>query len=171
MNRPTDTTYDSQNDIGQIPNCEQAFQVSSEYIEEFGYPDVSLVVEGKTLECHKEILSANSQYFKAMFERPMKEKNLGTIDLKCVSANSFQLILDFCYRKQLLIDRDNIFDVTRTADMLAFTDVYARCKDFLWDHANQNCFAVLMLASTFFMTDLYWLLQGVCFVVFHSSGR
>lgn len=155
MNRSSNNPYDSQNDIEQISNCEQPFHVSTEYLEELGYPDVSLVIEDETLECHKEILSTSSEYFKAMFERPMKERNLDTIDLKCVPANSFKIILDFCYKKPLLIDRENIFDVTRTADMLAFTDVYTRCKDFLWDHVNQNCFAVLMLASTLFMTDLY----------------
>ncbi|CAI9728056.1 kelch 12 [Octopus vulgaris] len=158
MNDVAKDRFDNQNGCCQLEeDSNHTFEVSSDDICKFGICDIGLIVEQELIECHKQVLSENSQYFKAMFESTMKEKSQKTIDLKCVSLNSFKVILDFCYSKPapLLIDRDNIFDVTRIADMLNFSEVFSLCKNFLWSLVSQNCFDVLMLASTLFIKDLH----------------
>ncbi|GAB1603363.1 kelch-like protein 30 [Argonauta hians] len=153
------------NDVGPIEFYDQKtdreanplFEVSSEHTCKFGECDISLVVENEQINCHKQVLSENSQYFKAMFESTMKEKSQKTIDLKFVSLGSFKVILDFCYSKpeHVLINQDHIFDVTRIADMLDFSEVFQQCKTILHSLVEENCFDVLKLSSALFIKDLY----------------
>ncbi|CAH1799754.1 unnamed protein product, partial [Owenia fusiformis] len=59
--------------------------------------DITLEVEGKQFNCHKVILSANSQYFQSMFSNGMSETSQNTIVLKDVSSKVMENILNHLY--------------------------------------------------------------------------
>ncbi len=58
------------------PHIERMFRVVKEFESEFNNEktaDVKLIIEGKCIYAHKIILSARSNYFKAMFNSGMCE--------------------------------------------------------------------------------------------------
>ena len=66
---------------------------------------------------HRNVLIASSQYFKAMFNTEMKE----TIE-QCIlfkyNKNMFQLVLDYFYSGEILINKDNFADVLEISHYL-----------------------------------------------------
>lgn len=59
--------------------------------------DFSVEVEGKTFRCHKVVLAAVSDYFKAMFSSGMKEVEHSKATLQDVSAGAFEVMLNILY--------------------------------------------------------------------------
>lgn len=55
--------------------------------------DVTLVVEGTEIPAHRGILSARSDYFKAMFAHPMSESVQGVVHLDDVTLPVFRRLL------------------------------------------------------------------------------
>jgi hypothetical protein len=62
--------------------------------------DVSLVVEGKTVQAHKVLLAAASDYFAAMFTGSMMESEMETVELQGLEFSALQLLVDYCYSGQ-----------------------------------------------------------------------
>mmetsp|Transcript_30826 Transcript_30826/g.27267 ORF Transcript_30826/g.27267 Transcript_30826/m.27267 type:complete len:163 (-) Transcript_30826:370-858(-) len=50
------------------------------------FSDITLIVEGKEIYCHKAVLSSRSSYFKAMFSHDFKESEKSRVSLKDVSS-------------------------------------------------------------------------------------
>ena len=58
---------------------------------------MSLVVEGKTVQAHKVILAAASDYFAAMFTGTMIEAEMETVELQGLDFSALQLLVEYCY--------------------------------------------------------------------------
>ncbi|XP_021959855.2 speckle-type POZ protein-like [Folsomia candida] len=64
--------------------------------------DVTITTsDGQVITAHRNILSAHSEVFKAMFATEMEEKNQGVVKLKEFSGEGFKIVLKFLYTGQL----------------------------------------------------------------------
>lgn len=61
------------------------------------FSDIRIVVEGKTYNCHKIILSSVSEFFERLLNTECKETSSGVIKLEDVQSSAFDIIYEFIY--------------------------------------------------------------------------
>ncbi|XP_059175118.1 uncharacterized protein LOC131955145 [Physella acuta] len=92
--------------------------------------DFAVKVQNDTIKCHRLILAACSDFFKALFRSGMKEANEKFMVLDDVSCEVFRLILNSIYTGTSLITPDNFIEVWRTAHMLQVNFLVKFCEEF-----------------------------------------
>ena len=81
------------------------------------FSDITLIIDGKEIYCHRTVLSSRSTYFKAMFSHDFKESDKTRITLKSIpSYTLFYSLIEFMYSDSLKINIKNIFDMLSLAD-------------------------------------------------------
>ena len=103
--------------------------------------DVRLKVDTSTFPAHRNVLAANSDYFHAMFTNGMKETNQEVIELKDenLSALGLKVVVDSIDSGELLVDKENVFEVLTTANHLQMAIIVRQCCDFLDKEYIQGC--------------------------------
>ncbi|CAH1799756.1 unnamed protein product [Owenia fusiformis] len=115
--------------------------------------DITLEVEGKQFNCHKVILSANSQYFQSMFSNGMSETSQKTIVMKDVSSKVMENILNHLYCDYSTINPtyeiNEALDMFKAIDMLQIDNgMKDNLGKFLSEHINDtNCLDILNLTQ------------------------
>jgi len=61
------------------------------------FSDVQIICQGETIPCHKDILSARSEYFVAMFEHDMKENKTGKVEIVDFDLETVKAVLHHIY--------------------------------------------------------------------------
>jgi len=79
---------------------------------------VSLVVEGKTVQAHKVLLAAASDYFAAMFTGNMIESEMETVELQGLEFSALQLLVDYCYTGERVKDSYLLLGVKHQVHLL-----------------------------------------------------
>lgn len=79
----------------------------------------------------KAILAASSDYFQAMFTGELSEKNKDKIVLHGISAEIFEIILEFIYSGLVHINQNNVQEIFFAGDMLGLSDLVDSCTKFL----------------------------------------
>ena len=94
------------------------------------FVDVNLIVEEKIYPCHKVILSASSVYFEKMFTSGFSEAKISKdrskvseVHLNGISRRGFDVIYTYIYSGELRLEKENVFDVYDTSDMLLYENV------------------------------------------------
>ena len=59
--------------------------------------DIKVCVSNQTFSAHKNILAAASPYFHAMFTSGMTEQDKDCVEIKCISPDIFEKVLQFIY--------------------------------------------------------------------------
>ena len=95
--------------------------------------DVQLEAEGKIFSAHRAILSAVSEYFRAMFSGGFKESAQvdKPIGLQGISAVGLEVILDSIYTTELKLTPENILVTIPVACMLQIQPLIEECEEFL----------------------------------------
>lgn len=81
-----------------------------------------------TFNVHRNVMSASSANFKAMFNRNFIEGQANTILLRGISNSALETLIRFCYAQKIEIG--NVADVLMTADMFSILDLVEMCTDF-----------------------------------------
>ncbi|KAK3700633.1 hypothetical protein RRG08_032433 [Elysia crispata] len=89
--------------------------------------DVVVVVGEAEFSCHRVILAAASEFFKAAITTDMREAREGKITLRDVTADVFSTLLSSIYEHKNVLTDDNLFDVWAAADMLQMRSIIAQC--------------------------------------------
>ena len=76
-----------------------------------------------SLQAHRVVLSACSDYFRAMFTDPMRERSQDEILLSGIDAEGLELVLEYIYTSKLSLDLSNIQTVLSTATHLQILQV------------------------------------------------
>ncbi|KAI8781123.1 ring canal kelch, partial [Biomphalaria glabrata] len=97
-------------------------------MERCPFDDVIVTVEGREFKCHRLMLSASSDYFRAMFQSGMKEDLERKVEVKGISAEVFQLILESVYYARDILTIDNVTSVWHAANQLQIDYLLQACE-------------------------------------------
>ncbi|XP_028656585.1 kelch-like protein 9 isoform X1 [Erpetoichthys calabaricus] len=117
--------------------------------------DIRLVAENETFSAHKSVLAAASTYFRIMFTADMREKHMGAVELKGVTASGLKVALHFMYTSQLSADPSSLEDVLLTATYLQITQLTECCARLLQGALEtDNFFTILTLSEKYDLLPL-----------------
>ena len=121
--------------------------------------DVRLKVDKSIFPAHRNVLAANSDYFHAMFTNGMKESNQEVIELKDknLSALGLKVVMDSTYSGDLLVNKENVFEVLKTANHLQMAIIVRQCCDFLDKEYIQGCIDIQTYLHLLKFADLHGL--------------
>ncbi|KAK3531875.1 hypothetical protein QTP70_033963, partial [Hemibagrus guttatus] len=110
--------------------------------------DFQIQVQGEILPCHRCVLAACSDFFKAMFEVNMIECDGGSVTLSNLSLQAVRSFLDFAYLGQMEIKEENIDMLFHLASFLQVSALLQACSDFLIQTLDlSNCLHLLAIAE------------------------
>ncbi|XP_062987616.1 kelch-like protein 6 [Elgaria multicarinata webbii] len=110
--------------------------------------DVTLCVGSMKFSCHRVVLAAASNYFRAMFCNDLKEKYEEKIVIKGVDEETMQILLDYTYTSKVLITKENVQKVLEAASLFQFLRMVEACSSFLNEALHpENCVGILRLAD------------------------
>lgn len=96
------------------------------------------------------VLASCSDYFNAMFSHNMVEARSDHLELKCLSASGFEILVDFAYSGHLLLNIDLLQDILCTANFLQIRPAIKLCTDFLREQMTfKNAEELLSIADIF----------------------
>ncbi|XP_062864842.1 kelch-like protein 33 [Trichomycterus rosablanca] len=146
-------------DKSRIPDEEQMnanLQSMRKLWEERVGCDVKLEAEERIFHAHRVILSANSDYFRAMFSSGMRESKQSSVSLLFIGASELEALLHYCYTGDLFLDWGCIFDITSTALQFQFLPVLSLCLSYMQNQINiYNCLDVVQFAEAYMLKDLF----------------
>ncbi|XP_026637612.1 zinc finger and BTB domain-containing protein 8B [Microtus ochrogaster] len=94
--------------------------------------DCSIIVEGRVFKAHRNILFANSGYFRALLLHYIEDSGRhSTASLDIVTSDAFSTILDFLYSGKLDLCGENVIEVMSAASYLQMNDVVNFCKAYI----------------------------------------
>ncbi|XP_004620713.1 kelch-like protein 30 [Sorex araneus] len=105
--------------------------------------DVTLLVDGQELPCHRGLLALSSPYFHAMFTGDFAESFSARVELRDVDAAVVGQLVDFVYTGRLTVTQANVEALTRTAARLHFPAVQEVCGRYLQQQLDaSNCLGI-----------------------------
>uniref|UniRef100_H0X992 Kelch like family member 30 n=1 Tax=Otolemur garnettii TaxID=30611 RepID=H0X992_OTOGA len=105
--------------------------------------DVTLLVGGRELPCHRSLLALSSPYFHAMFAGDFAESFSARVELQDVEPAVVGQLVDFVYTGRLTITQGNVEALTRTAARLHFPAVQKVCGRYLQQQLDAaNCLGI-----------------------------
>ncbi|KAF4022061.1 hypothetical protein G4228_012980 [Cervus hanglu yarkandensis] len=105
--------------------------------------DVTLLVGGRELPCHRGLLALSSPYFHAMFAGDFAESCSARVELRDVEPAVVAQLVDFVYTGRLTVTQGNVEALTRTAARLHFPAVQKVCGRYLQQQLDAtNCLGI-----------------------------
>ncbi|XP_059175117.1 kelch-like protein 26 [Physella acuta] len=92
--------------------------------------DFAVKIADETIQCHRLILAACSDFFKALFRSGMREVTENCVVLKDISSDAFQIILQTLYTGENILTLQNVFEVWNAVHMLQITFMINMCEEF-----------------------------------------
>jgi hypothetical protein len=112
--------------------------------------DVTLRVGSQDYKAHKNVLSAVSDYFRAMFGGYFKDAEKTIINLDETPVTALDVILDAVYNNELKLTMENIESILISADFLQMPTILELCETFLKDNLSvESCINGLTLSTRF----------------------
>lgn len=117
--------------------------------------DITVCIDHHKYNAHKVVLSACSDYFKAMFNTNMLEGNNNIVTLYDISAMAFHSILDYLYTSEIELTDENVQDVLEAAVYLQIPHIIDMCTEYLEKHLNaENYAGIVKIAKTLALREL-----------------
>jgi hypothetical protein len=131
-------------DDSQLDLIDNLFSFKNECL----FTDIYIYVDGVEFPCHKVILCAASNYFKAMFSCDLKESRLGKVFIENISPWTMKRLLDYIYTGKIEINYDNVIDIFNAAVMFQLFKLVDKCTDYIQQHIDiNNCIEINLFAS------------------------
>ena len=125
------------------------------YPKHVGTPSTRRKNDEFRLQAHRVVLSSCSDYFRAMFTEPMRERHQDEIQLTGINAEGLELIIDYIYTSKLSLNLANIQTVLSTATHLQIVPVIGACSAYLKRQLDMiNCVDVITLAENYALPRL-----------------
>lgn len=117
--------------------------------------DVTLRTDGKVFRAHRAVLSACSEYFRAMFSDHTRESRLSEINLHNISPLGIELLLDYIYTSKLALNLANIQEVLSAASYIQLESVVEACLNYLDQQLDlDNYIDVLIISEMYSLKRL-----------------
>ncbi|KAK1792643.1 hypothetical protein P4O66_012577, partial [Electrophorus voltai] len=154
-------------------SAEEQMKVSLESIKQLWKDkigcDVELEAEGRIFHAHRVLLSVSSDYFRAMFNCDMRERQQASVSLLLLGAPELDGLLHCCYSGDLLLDWGCVFELTCTALQLQFQAALSLCLQFLEQQMDiHNCLDVVAFAEAYMIGDLLEKAEDFILIHFHE---
>ncbi|XP_008584181.1 PREDICTED: kelch repeat and BTB domain-containing protein 6 [Galeopterus variegatus] len=105
---------------------------------------------GRLFSCNRNVLAAACPYFKSMFTGGMYESQQTSVTIHDVDAESFEVLVDYCYTGRVSLSEANVQRLYAASDMLQLEYVREACASFLARRLDlTNCTAILKFADAF----------------------
>ena len=114
--------------------------------------DITLRAEGQDFPAHRCVLSAASDYFKALFSSQLqvKENQSSLVELNEVKCSVLAEVLLFIYTGEMNITAQNAQDLVMIGDYLIIPSLKTKASQFLEESINaSNCIALESFASQY----------------------
>ncbi|XP_070534884.1 kelch-like protein 20 [Ptychodera flava] len=123
--------------------------------------DVVLKIGESEFDAHRVVLSALSDYFRAMFSGMLRESKEDVIELKdmSITPQSFKLLLDYCYSAELELTIENVFEILGASHHLSITSAMECCCEFIKEQFDEQNFHFHDFIKIAEMADTYSLLD------------
>ncbi|XP_063443616.1 kelch-like protein diablo [Mytilus trossulus] len=117
--------------------------------------DVIISVDGQEFPCHKVVLSAFSQYFRAMFGGGLAESQQRKVSLNGVEPAMVQTLIDYGYTSEVVITRQNVQSLLSAANLLEIIPVKEACCLYLEKNMDElNCVGIHCFAELHSCSEL-----------------
>ena len=135
--------------------CAKVMRTLNDFRKEEILCDVTLNVQGMCFAAHRNILSANSEFFKALFANEMKEKTENVVRMDEFEPKVLEQLLNYMYGGGIRIDKENALDIAIGADFLILTELKDKACEFLISDLNsENCLFLLYMAEKYNVREL-----------------
>ncbi|CAF2724211.1 unnamed protein product [Rotaria sp. Silwood2] len=170
LNGHYDDDVVSLNDITSTPTkLSNALNYATKLLEKFSsmrdkpeLSDFRIDINDKHFYCHKFLLIATSDYFKAMFSGNMSESQSDHVELKGFesSSNGVESMINFCYSGSLFITFDNIDELLHAATHLQIKDAIDLCSQFLIESCTiKNCIDIYKISDLYSLNDVLYVIK------------
>ncbi|XP_078079007.1 kelch-like protein 24 [Mustelus asterias] len=114
------------------------------------FTDIVLCIEGHEFHCHRATLSASSIYFRKMFSTDLQERQQDTVDIKGISTDTMDCVIDYMYGAGVNIREDNVQNLLEASDLFQILVLRQACVEFLENQLDScNCLGFLSFANHF----------------------
>ena len=110
------------------------------------FSDVNFNIGGRDFPAHKNILSARSDVFAAMFHHPTKENLTNQIKIEDIEPDVFRELLRFIYTGRVQVDKLEVIAASLfiAADKYLLDQLKMTCQSHLLHHMSpENCVVLL----------------------------
>ncbi|XP_053308387.1 kelch-like protein 21 [Spea bombifrons] len=112
--------------------------------------DMTVSAGGQDFPCHRTVLAAASNYFRAMFAGRLRESQAERVELHQVTGPILGLLLDFCYSGRVTVTQENVELLLQAADLLQFPSVKEACCAYLEQQLDiSNCLEIQDFAEAY----------------------
>ncbi|XP_077978828.1 kelch-like protein 10 [Glandiceps talaboti] len=117
--------------------------------------DVVIEVDHHEFPAHRNILSACSPYFRALFTNGMNESLTPTVKIPGVAPRIMDQIIEYAYTREVIVTEDNVVDMIIAADQFHVLGIVERCSDFILDRMTpENCLGIRKFARSYYIPTL-----------------
>ena len=135
--------------------CAKVMESLNDFRKEGTLCDVTLSAQGESFPAHRNVLSANSEFFKALFANEMKEKVENTVHMEEFEPQVMEQLLTYMYGGGISIKRENALDLAIGADFLFLTELKKKaCEYLISDLNSENCLFLLYMAEKYNVREL-----------------
>ncbi|XP_055898267.1 kelch-like protein 12 isoform X2 [Biomphalaria glabrata] len=132
---------------------QKLLEVASHCLKTGLYTDVTFIVGERKFPAHRLVMDSISDYFKSLFKA--KVYSQGEVIIENVSAESFQILLDFAYNGRVEITFDNVSRLLLAADYFTIDFIREWCMQHIVLYINiENVCDVIMFALEHNLHDL-----------------
>ena len=132
------------------------------------YTDVTLQSGDVQIQCHRVVLAAASDYFKAMFKCALKESKSDTVQMT-MEPEVLTSVLDYVYTGEIELTIDNVESVVKACDVLQLARLMAACEEFMVAQINAaNCVGFHRFAASYHLHKLERKVKEVMLAEFSS---
>ncbi|XP_059170913.1 uncharacterized protein LOC131952320 [Physella acuta] len=104
------------------------------------FSDFTVCVEDSQYRCHRFILGAVSEFFRALFRSGMQESEQNSVKLRNISSQTFELVLKAIYKSQDVLNNENIYEIWHTVNLLQIDYLIAECEKFVLNILSLNTY-------------------------------
>ncbi|XP_065534740.1 kelch repeat and BTB domain-containing protein 3 isoform X2 [Lathamus discolor] len=135
---------------------QQILKVLQKFREQNIFFDFKILVKDEIIPCHRCVLAACSDFFRAMFEVNMKERDDGNVTISNLSPKAVKAFLDYAYTGKTEITNENVEMLFQLSSFLQVSLLSKACSDFLIKSIDLvNCLQLLSLSESYGSVRLF----------------
>ncbi|XP_074072692.1 kelch repeat and BTB domain-containing protein 3 isoform X1 [Macrotis lagotis] len=135
---------------------QRILNVLQNFREKNVFYDFKIIVKDEIIPCHRCVLAACSDFFRAMFEVNMKERDDGSVNISNLSPKAVKAFLDYAYTGKTEITDDNVEMFFQLSSFLQVSFLSKACSDFLIKSIDLvNCLQLLSISDSYGASHLF----------------